>query len=167
MPTKTRTAKELRQEAKFLGIEGYSSMSKAELLEAVTTAEKAEEADEKPKAKRKSTKAKSSSKSSKTTKRKAAASEDADPGNPFRPNTNLWFITEALKEGGKRKDLTKKLKKKLEFNPRKKDPEDFDVDAEIDRRLKVVGYILKNDHDWDYTHEGRGTDAYIQAVPPS
>lgn len=172
MATKTRSAKELRQEAKALGIKGYSGMSKAELQEAVDTANEAEATPKKSrksttKAKGKTTKAKSSSKTKgKTTKKKSTPKEDADPGNPFRPNTNLWHIAEALKEGGKRKELTKKLKKKLEFNPRKTEPEDFNVEEQIDRRLKVVGYILKNDHGWDYKHEGRGVEAFIQATPP-
>lgn len=190
MTTKTRTAKELRDEARSLGVEGYEEMSKAELLEAVNAAGSNGDEPAKPKTKAKkkasATKAKATATKKAPTKTKAApakkataakktapkktaakpASAELGPDNPFRKGTNLYHITEALKKGGKRSTLTKQLQRKLSFNPRKQSEEDFDVEAEIDRRLKVVGYILKNQHGWDYSHEGRGTSAKIKVTPP-
>lgn len=200
--TTTKTAKELRNEARSLGVAGYEDMTKAELQEAVSAAgaNGAEPAKRKAKKKASSTKAKSTSTAKKaptkakaktakkatskktstakkgaakkaTTKKtatkKAAAKSEGTPDNPFRQGTNLYHITEALKKGGKRSTLTKQLQRKLSFNPRKQSEEDFDVEAEIDRRLKVVGYILKNQHGWTYEHEGRGPSAKIKVTPPS
>lgn len=102
---------------------------------------------------------------------KRAAPTPSDNGsegpNPFRPNTNLWHFTEALMVGGKRSALVKKLLPKVKYNPRVQSDDDFDKEAETDRRLKVIGYILKNQHGWEYEHEGRGPDAYIKATPPA
>lgn len=164
------SAKDLRKRAKALDVEGWKDMNKEELQAAIDAAEgkstskatkgtgKAEKAEKKP--------AKKTAAAAEKPKREPKPKAEADPNNPFRPNTNLWHITEALRAGGKRSELVKKLKPVLEFNPRKKSKKDFDTDEEIDRRLKVIGYILKNKHGWDFTHEGRGGDAFIQATPP-
>lgn len=118
---------------------------------------------------RKATKAAPAKASKKGGKRAAPTPSDngSEGPNPFRPNTNLWHFTEALMVGGKRSALVKKLLPKVKYNPRVQSDDDFDKEAETDRRLKVIGYILKNQHGWDYEHEGRGPDAYIKATPPA
>lgn len=170
--TKSATAKELRNKAKELGIADYEDMTKAELVDAIESVEDNGDAPKatKKKAAKKTKPKKATAKKSKAKKKKAETDGDEEEevgDNPFRANTNLWHITEALMEGGKRSALVKKLRKKLKFNPRKQDPDELDVDEEIDRRLKVVGYILKNQHGFELEHEGRGSDAYIKATPPS
>ena len=121
-------------------------------------------------------KATKATKAVKTTKKVAKAATKAprrqprgnkgSEANPFRSGSNLWHITEALMRGGSRADLVAEVKPLLNYKPRVQDVQDFDTDAETDRRLKVVGYILKNRYGWSYTHEGRGPEAFIQAVPP-
>jgi hypothetical protein len=86
--------------------------------------------------------------------------------NPFRPGTNIWYITEELLKGGKRSTMVKRLKDKLEFTPRVRKSKDFDLDAEIDRRLRIFGYALKNEHGYSYVLRGRGKDAYLRVYPP-
>ena len=118
----------------------------------------------------KATKAvKSTKKVAKTTTkapRRQPRGNKGSEANPFRSGSNLWHITEALMRGGSRADLVAEVKPLLNYKPRVQDVQDFDTDAETDRRLKVVGYILKNRYGWSYTHEGRGPEAFIQAVPP-
>lgn len=185
MATKTAankpSAKELRSAAKELGIEGWEDMGRKELTDAVTAARNGSEGNA-PEAAPEATKSTQTSKKSSTTKaaaskrapkksapKKATGRANPDPNDPipFRPGTNLYHIAKALMEGGKRSSLVKQLKPKLEFNPRKQSASDFNVDEEIDRRLKVIGYILRNQHGWVYEHEGRGPDAKIHVYPPS
>jgi hypothetical protein len=178
------TAKELRRQAKNAGVEGYMEMSREELVEALGAVNGGEEAaasrtTRKPAsngtgrarrtkpAEAPAEKPARAAKATKATKSTAKATEKADGPNPFRSGTNLWHITEALMRGGKRSDLVAKLRTKLSFNPRVKSEDEFDVDLEIDRRLKVIGYLLKNQHGWEFTHEGRGSDAYIKVAPPA
>lgn len=155
-------ARELRDEAKKLGVAGYSGMKKSELLEAVTTVG----GETKPK-KSKATKKTSKKAAPKATKAAKApkAKKEKDPDNPFRADTNLWHITEALKQGGPRQELIDELKGTLSFKPRKQTKKEFDVETEIDRRLKVVAYILKDEYNWDFSHEGRGRTAVIKVTP--
>jgi hypothetical protein len=178
--TRQTTAKELRRQAKVAGVEGYMEMSREELVEALESVENGEEA-----ASSRTTRRTASNGTTRTRRTKAAAApaekpakataakkttkaaEKPDGPNPFRSGTNLWHITEALMRGGKRSDLVSKLRNKLTFNPRVKSEDEFDVDLEIDRRLKVIGYLLKNQHGWEFTHEGRGSDAYIKVAPPA
>lgn len=196
-----KSARELRKQAKSLGIEGYLDMDIEELEASIaatgegdvateerTTKSKAgkdttkskktkvkkakvaeaeveEEAEEEEKP-AKSKKAKKAAKSADKPENKAKAPSPEGP-NPFRPGTNLWYVTEALMKGGKRSKLVDKLVNsgKLEFNPRKK-ADGFEERKEIDRRLKVVGYILRDKHGFTYESEGRGEDAFIKATPP-
>ncbi len=201
MATKTKDApspKELRRQAKNLGVANWEEMDREELAAAVAAAEGSNgdgDAPKKAKASKGSTKASSkvkktaaaptekatkAKKSARSTEAPAKAKKGSKKGkaapkppaatndgpNPFRPGTNLWHITEALMKGGKRSTLVKQLKPKLKFSPRVQSEEDFDVDAEIDRRLKVIGYILKNKHGFTYEHSGRGEDATIKVTPP-
>lgn len=188
------SAKELRREAKRLGIEGYEDMTREELTNAVKTTgsadtdtktrtsapkAKAEPAPKRRPAKKapaeKSTSAKPKStkaaKAEKAPAKKAPAAKAAKAApegpNPFRPNTNLWHITEALMRGGKRSALVERLLPKLEYNPRVQSEADFDPRLETDRRLKVVGYLLKNRFGFEYIHDGRGPDATIKVIPPA
>lgn len=167
--TKTRTAaKQLRQEAKQAGIEGWEEMTREELESALgdtagaDTTTKARRA--RTRGSEKATK-KAATRPAKAARpaKKAAAASNGD--NPYRSGTNLYLVTEALKRGGKRSDLVDKLRSKMSFAPR--DGRDVDADAEIDRRLKVVGYLLKNQHGWEMEHTGRGPDAYIRVRPPA
>ena len=105
-------------------------------------------------------------KSAKGKTEKVEREAGAEGPNPFRPNTNLWHITEALMRGGKRSTLVARLLPKLEYNPRVQSADDFDAELETDRRLKVVGYLLKNRFGFTYVHEGRGKDATIKVIPP-
>lgn len=192
--TTASSAKELRRRAKALSVPNWEEMSKEELESAIadqdgessddsveeatppartrrTSATKAAAPTKKattarPKAAAKTT-AKPAAAAKKTSKRTASSTPKEGETNPFREGTNLWYITEALMKGGKRSVLVNKLKGKLEYNPRVQDAKDFDVEAETDRRLKVVGYILRNKHGFEYEHEGRGPDAYIKVSPPS
>lgn len=131
--------------------------------------------DEAPKQRRTSAgkrAAKKAPASKKAAAKKAAApksnvSGGASGANPFRDGTNLFHVTEALIKGGKRSALVKSLRSKMEFNPRKQSEDEFDADAEIDRRLKVVGYILQNQHGFEYVLDGRGPDSKVHVVPPS
>lgn len=177
------SAAEYRAAAKELGIVNWEEMGKDELIAAVDAARKGTSAPAK-KASKRTTKApakkapakKAAAKRApaKATKApaKAKASGRANPASveddpiPFRPGTNLYLIAKALMKGGKRSALVKQLAPKLEYNPRKQDAKSFDREAETDRRLKVIGYILKNQHGWTYAHKGRGTDSLIHVTPP-
>lgn len=103
--------------------------------------------------------------------KKVAADEDDDEdelpenGNPFRNKSNLWYIAEEVIKGGKRSKMVGRLKKKITLNPRS-GKADFDETAELDRRVLIVGQILKNEHGFEVTREGRGPDATIVAVAP-
>lgn len=199
MPTATeKTAKELRREAKNLGVQGYMDMDRAELEAAIdasktgdtageqrteaapakkvkkvakvakSTAPPADEEEDEQLEEAPAKKAKKSKKAppaKKATKKAATAPKVSDGPNPFRAGTNLYHITEALIRGGKRSKLVDKLVPKLEYNPRTKGA-DFDPRVETDRRLKVVGYLLKNKYGFEYKHDGRGEDATIKVIPP-
>lgn len=157
--------KELRRQAKALRISGWEDMDRAELKRAI------KKAGAKPGEATKAKAEKASSKKAPKTKTKSKPSksddDDEDDGpNPFRAGTNLFHITEELMKGGKRSSMVKRLKKKIELKPRK-NKKDFDVDEQLDRRVLIVGQILRNDHNFEVTREGRGTEATIVAVPPS
>jgi len=191
------SAKELRRTAKSLRIEGWEEMSREELAEAIAEngtngdseveapparrARKATKATAK-KAPRKSTRtATATTRTAKKAPAKKAAAKkaagakkaaprppaDPDTQNPFRPSTNLWYLAEALIKGGKRSTLVKQLRPKLKFAPRVQKEKDFDVDFEIDKRLKVVSYVLAKDYGFERILEGRGVDSFIQATPPA
>lgn len=123
------------------------------------------------KAPAKKTPVKAPAKAAATKTKRAAPTppQEYEGPNPFRPGSNLFKICEALMVGGKNADIVKKLGKTLEYKPRVKAGEDFDVDAETDRRMKIVGYILKKEHGFEYiydTSNGRGGNAFIKVVPP-
>jgi hypothetical protein len=173
MATATKpSARELRKQAKALRIRGWEDMNTAELSSAIEAASE----DEAPAPRRaKATAAKATAKkstgrtpvSSKTPaqKAKAAPAEVAENGNPFKEGTNLWYITEELIGGGKRSAMVKRLKKKIELKPRT-NTEDFDLDFELDRRVLIIGQLLRKDHGFTVTREGRGPDATIVAEAP-
>jgi hypothetical protein len=96
----------------------------------------------------------------------AEETEPAENGNPFREGTNLWFITEELIKGGKRSQMVKRLKKKIDLKPRQRAGDDYDVDVELDRRVLIVGQILRKDHGFNVVRDGRGVDATIVAEAP-
>lgn len=102
-----------------------------------------------------------------TTKKAPRPPVEYEGPNPFRAGSNNWHITQALLKGGKASTLAKSLLTKLNYNPRKQKPKDFDAQAETEYRLMRIGYILRDDHGFDYQREGRGSDAFIKVVPPS
>lgn len=116
---------------------------------------------------------KAATKSKTATKRAAPRPPQQPEGpNPFRPGSNLYLITEELMKGGKRSTLVKRLVPKLEYNPRTKNPRTFDAALETDKRLKIVGYLLRQSYGFGYEHGGhggpeRGPDTYIQVTPPA
>lgn len=183
--TKTKpSAKLLRREAKALGVSGWEDMSLSELEAAVEAASgKARKAAKKDKGRKpseealaESTKSATATKAAKKASKPAKASKKSDDdddevaenGNPYRPDSNLHAIAEELIRGGKRKDMVKRLKKKIELAPRQRAGADYDVDYEIDRRLLIVGQLLRKDHGFEVERGGRGpADATIKATPPA
>lgn len=185
MPTATQpTAREVRREAKALRIPGWQDMSYEELVEAVNAASngststsrtaKAKASAGRTTAKKSAatksnaatTKAVKDKKTAKASAKRPAGVEPAENGNPFRQGTNLWHITEELISGGKRSDMVRRLKRKIELKPRTKSDAEFDLDAELDRRVLIVGQLLKNDHGFTVEREGRGEDSTIVATAP-
>lgn len=186
MPTAAATKpnpRELRKQAKALRIPGWQDMGVDELVEAIATAENKSNgkktstsrvakavasAGRAPKA---SSASKANAKTSKAVAARKAKTEDAEEveanenGNPYKAGTNLYEITEELLKGGKRSDMVKRLKRKIDLKPRT-NVDDFDVDSEMDRRILIVGQLLRKDHDFEVTREGRGSDATIVAVAP-
>lgn len=185
MPTSTKpNVRELRRQAKALKIAGWSDMDTEELTAAI---EAHESNGSKPKSRatkaaaevgrtaKKTTRATTAKKgstpvSTKTAKAKAKAADEgeemAENGNPYKPGTNLFEITEELIRGGKRADMVKRLKRKIELNPRTESDE-YDTDAELDRRVLIVGQLLRRDHGFEVVREGRGPeDGTIVATPP-
>lgn len=191
-PAKT-SAKDLRRQAKSLGVEGWEEMTSAELKTAIKEAKNgAAPATEKSgPAKAAPTKAEGKTgtrrkrdaepadetqaetpKPAKTVKAKKSAApapaESADEGdgdtvNPYKQGSNLYFITEELLKGGKRSGMVKRLQRKIELKPRQRAGDDYDVEAELDRRILIVGQLLERDHGFAVTREGRGKDALIKA----
>jgi hypothetical protein len=171
-------AKELRRAARQLKIDGWEKMSLTELRTAVADSGAPTTKEDKPVKKAAPKKAagrKSAAKSAKKAapaKKAAAKAEDngavepAANGNPFAPGTNLFEITELLIAGGKRSDMVKKLKKKIKIAPRST-KKDWDEDAELDRRILIVGQNLTNQHGFNVVRDGRGADAHIVAEAPN
>jgi hypothetical protein len=178
MSTTTKpTVRELRRSAKSLNVTGWEEMDEAALTKAVGTAQtkSAKTASTrtgngaKKAAAAKTEKAGKVTKADKEPKKAAAKAEPAElpeNGNPFKEGTNMFLITEELIKGGKRSSMVGRLKKKIELEPRSKDKKDFDVDYEMDRRVLITGQLLRNQHGFEVTREGRGTDATIKAVAP-
>lgn len=170
------SARELRRSAKALKIRGWEDMGIKELQAAIAKHDGAE-SNGSATAKT-STKAKSSTKAAPAkaekpaakkaapAKSKAAKSEDAaENGNPYKEGTNLWHIAQELIAGGKRSQMVKRLKRKISIKPRV-NADDFDEDYELDRRVLIVGQLLRKDHGFEVTREGRGEDGTIVAVAP-
>jgi hypothetical protein len=185
MPTATKpNVRELRRQAKALKITGWSDMDTEELTAAI---EAAETSGSKPKSRatkaaaevgrtaKKTTRATTAKKGNApvaSAKKKAKAEPEAEEpevaenGNPYKEGTNLFHITEELIRGGKRVDMVKRLKRKIELNPRT-ESDDYDTDAELDRRVLIVGQLLRRDHGFEVVREGRGPeDGTIVATPP-
>lgn len=163
MPTATKpSARELRRQAKALGVEGWEDMELEELEDAIAEADEAE--DEPAPRRKKATAKKTTGKtpvSSKTPRQKAAAAkkapkedrEIAENGNPYREGTNEWHATELLLRGGKRPALVKALMKKITLTDRggnEKGEEAYDY------QLLTTGQRLQKDHNFEYIREGRG-----------
>jgi hypothetical protein len=171
------SAKELRREAKTLNVEGWEEMSATELKAAIRDKRKAsgkkkaskEEvaavAEATPKQRRTSAaSAPTKATPAKATKKAKAKDADEDTGdNPYKAGSNLYHITEELLKGGKRSAMVKRLKSKIELKPRQRAGDDYDVEAELDRRVLIVGQLLERDHGFTVTREGRGKDALIKA----
>jgi hypothetical protein len=163
------TAKELRREARTLGVEGWEEMTGSELKTAVKRARKGADsapAEAEPKASKKAAaKAAKAAPAKKSSKAKEAEPTAAsETGNPFKVGSNLYHITEELLKGGKRSAMVTRLARKITLKPRQRAGEDYDETAELDRRVLIVGQILERDHGFTVTREGRGKDALIKAT---
>jgi hypothetical protein len=106
---------------------------------------------------------------SKAASKKAAAAEPEvanENGNPFKPGTNMYELTELLIAGGKRSSLVAKAKRKITLQPRT-EKTDWNEESELDRRLLITGQILAREHGFNVVRDGRGTSATIVAEPPA
>jgi hypothetical protein len=184
MPEARLSAKELRREAKTLEIADWESLPLADLRKAVNdaqgTSDNGHATAKKAPAKRgprkatteKATAAKAAP-AKKAPAKKAPAKKAApeaeeftgnENGNPFKPGSNIYEITEALIKGGKRTALVKSLKRKIDLKPRTQ-RDDWNEDYEIDRRLLIIAQLLERDHGYNKVLDGRGPDAFIQVEP--
>lgn len=144
------TTKELRRQAKTLKVEGWEDMGPKALTKAI------KDAGGKVKVKAaKSAAAPEKAASKKADKTEATEGSGESGQNPFKEGTNLWHITEEIFKGGKRSAMVKRLKKKITLNPRDRAGEDFDEDYQLDRRILIVGQILRKDHGFDVVRDGR------------
>lgn len=184
-------AKELRIEARGLGIEDYEEMDRSELVKAIKKAKKAqngtgsknkgakkvsraeaEEASrERAKAKKsgkKATSKKAAPKSAAKAKSKSAPKGRApkvSEGNPFRPGSNLSLIHDLLVKGGKRETLAKKLSDKISIHPYTHGEEDIDL-VDYDKRVVLCAQTLRDDYNYKIERDGRGLNGTIKATPP-
>lgn len=192
MPPKSK-AKQLREEAKALGVEGWSGMGLTELAAAVKRA-KAGKAGTSTKTRTKpaaakraparkvaskpavATKRKPAVKKAAATKKTATASKKATKRvlpprlapsgpNPFRPGSNVHKMAEELLRGGRRVDMIKRLKKAMQIHPWSKEKEENPEKA-IDKRLLITAGVLKSDHGFRVVMDGRGSTGTIQVFPP-
>ena len=173
MPTATKpNARELRKQAKSLGVADWEDMSLSELQAAIKEAEDSDnESSSNRRTRRTNKQTGSTPVSSKTPKQKAAAKaksngsvDVAENGNPYKEGSNLWYITEELIKGGQRAAMVKRLKKKIELKPRNAG-DDWDEDYELDRRILITGQILRRDHGFEVERGGRGAeDGTIKAT---
>lgn len=173
MATATKpNVRDLRRKAKAAKISDWENLGAADLEKALAEFESAAPAKKATKAAVVATKNSTpAKKASVKPAAKAAKGDDdeetEDTVNPFRKDTNLWYIAEALMKGGKRPALVKSLTKKIDLKPRKQAAEDFNNDAELDRRILIVGQILKKDHGFTVVREGRGyEEGTIRAYAP-
>jgi hypothetical protein len=173
MATATKpSAKELRKQAKSLGVEGWDTLSRDELVTAIKTAKGTARSNraaaaEAPAAEKPARATKKAPATKKAAPVKAAAKPASTNGvgpNPYKEGTKLWHITEELMKGGKRPAMVARLKRKITLSPRVA-REDWDEEAELDRRLLIIGQILERDHGFTVTHDGRGREAGIKATP--
>jgi hypothetical protein len=86
--------------------------------------------------------------------------------NPFRPQTNSWHYTEALKKGGKRSVIVRGLLKKIDVHPWNDDSYS-DPHTEVDKRLTMVVKQLEKTYGWNVERRGRGAESFVKATPPS
>jgi len=101
--------------------------------------------------------------------KKAAAKVQDEPnenGNPYRKDSNLWHITEALMKGGKRSVMVTRLLKKIDLKPRVKGGKDYDEAAELDYRIVRACQDLKNSYGFVIEREGRGAEQKVKAIAP-
>lgn len=183
MPTETKPkAKELRNEAKALGIEDYEDMSRSELVKAIKKANKAKNGSgsknkgvkkvsrtEAEKASRdraaKKAPAKKTAKSAAKAKTKSGPKGKTNEGNPFRPGSNLHLIHNLLVKGGKRESLAQKLADKVALHPYTNDVSEVDL-VDYDKRIVLGAQTLRDQHNYKIERDGRGLSGTIKAVPP-
>lgn len=87
--------------------------------------------------------------------------------NPFRPDSNSWHYTEAIKKGGKRSALVRALLKKIDVHPWSADETYADVHMEVDKRLTMVVKALEKTYGWVIERRGRGPESFVKGNPPS
>lgn len=183
------TAKELKDEARALGITNWEEMNKVELQAAIGLAQAEDEATETPspiktkkkvskRPKRVSRKVKSGPEKA-VAKRKTAPKRQArskakkrlpgvslDGTNPFRKGSNMFVMTEILKHGGNRNDLAKQVKTKLRIRFPKYKKRGFSAVSYVSRYLLVVANRLEDEYGWTVKRQGRGKSQVIVAKPP-
>lgn len=86
-----------------------------------------------------------------------------ESGNPFKPGTNMYHIAAELLKGGSRAGMVARLKNKIDLRPRNASDE-YNEDAELDRRIAIISQTMKNKHGFTIDKQGRGREATIQAV---
>lgn len=87
--------------------------------------------------------------------------------NPYRPGSNSYHYTEALKQGGKRSVIVRRLLRKIQVHPWEEGSEYGDVFGEVDKRLTMVLKQLERAYGWVVERRGRGSESYVKATPPS
>lgn len=194
MATATRiSAKELRQQAQALGIEGWDEMGRRELTAAVKEA--SDESPAPPKAKRKPAAKRAARPSKKRTPKPAAKEEapveEAKPAkgkakkaeatyteppkgveipeereNPFRKGSNIHSIFPLLApRGGKRRTLAERLRKKVDLHPYSADADEIDL-LDYDKRIVLAAQTLRDKHGYAVERKGRGLDGTIKVFIP-
>lgn len=173
--TQVKTDKKaLRSEAKKLKISDYKEMTVKELKAAIKAASnngsgKVSGTHKVPRGQTKVDKGKPVKPSEKKAAKKTAAKtkEAASNGNPFRPGSNNFYITEEFIKGGNRAKMIQRLLKKIKFRPYARKEKDLDPAFEMDKRIMMAAHQLQHKHNFTIVHVGRGAEkSTIRAFPP-
>lgn len=175
---KTPDKKELRKQARTLGVEGWKDMSEKELAVAIKKSKgevgkttkaptgktkndkgKPVKPSDKKAAKAKVEKPKKPAKAKKVApakKEKTKVAVSAENGNPFRPGSNAAIFADLIIKGGARSKLIEQAKKKIDLKPWAKKASKLDVDFELDKRMLMVVHQLEDLHGFTVCLMGRG-----------
>jgi hypothetical protein len=181
--------KELRKLAQKIGIKDWEDMSSAQIWKQIQKAQAKESSNGKvakpkkvPRGQAKTDrgepvtpteKAKAAKKTRKSTKKapkttRVVEPEVAENGNPFRPGSNAFLMTEMFLKGGVRGKMIDRLIKKIEFHPWAKKAKSIDPRHEMDKRMLMAIHQLQ--HKYGFTvvyYGGRGPEeGCIRVFPP-